>query len=71
MSGGASSNTESLKIDLEDYRVEGTSSVYYIPNFVSEDEEEYLIRQVGKFAEICHLSGMRKQCRLLTRVEID
>ncbi|RPD63402.1 hypothetical protein L227DRAFT_591907 [Lentinus tigrinus ALCF2SS1-6] len=33
-------------INLEDYLVPGTSSTYYIPEFVTEDEEEYLIRKI-------------------------
>ena len=33
-------------IILDDYLVPGTSSTYYIPEFVTEDEEEYLIRKV-------------------------
>ena len=32
--------------DLERYLVPGTTSTYYIPNFVTEEEEEYLIRSV-------------------------
>ncbi|KAI0363234.1 hypothetical protein BV20DRAFT_975913 [Pilatotrama ljubarskyi] len=33
-------------INLEDYLVPGTSNTYYIPDFVSEEEEEYLIRKI-------------------------
>ncbi|KAI0742945.1 hypothetical protein C8Q80DRAFT_1273523 [Daedaleopsis nitida] len=32
-------------MNLDDYLVPGTSSTYYIPEFVTEDEEEYLIRK--------------------------
>lgn len=33
-------------MDLTQYKVDGTDAVYYIPEFVTEDEEEYLIRKV-------------------------
>ncbi|KAI0698177.1 hypothetical protein C8T65DRAFT_742903 [Cerioporus squamosus] len=35
-------------IYLDDYLVPGTSSTYYIPDFVTEDEEEYLIRKIAE-----------------------
>ena len=34
-------------INLDEYLVTGTSTAYYIPDFVTEDEEEYLIRKVA------------------------
>lgn len=34
-------------LTLEKYLVPGTSSTYYIPEFVTEDEEDYLIRKVS------------------------
>ncbi|KAI0673182.1 hypothetical protein C8Q78DRAFT_970439 [Trametes maxima] len=33
-------------INLDDYLVPGTSNTYYIPEFVTEEEEEYLIRKI-------------------------
>ena len=33
--------------DLSAYAVEGTDRVYYIPEFVTEEEESYLLRQVS------------------------
>ncbi|KAH9886714.1 hypothetical protein C8Q73DRAFT_768982 [Cubamyces lactineus] len=33
-------------INLDDYLVPGTTSTYYIPEFVTEEEEEYLIRKI-------------------------
>ena len=33
-------------INLDQYLVPGTTTTYYIPDFVTEDEEEYLIRKV-------------------------
>lgn len=37
---------ESRSSDLSPYVIEGADRVYYIPEFVSEEEETYLIRQV-------------------------
>ncbi|TFK90907.1 hypothetical protein K466DRAFT_483807 [Polyporus arcularius HHB13444] len=34
------------EVNLDEYLVPGTSSTYYIPDFVTEDEEEYLIRKI-------------------------
>ncbi len=34
-------------INLDEYLVPGTTTTYYIPDFIPEDEEEYLIRKVG------------------------
>ncbi len=34
------------EVNLDEYLVPGTSSTYYIPDFVTDDEEEYLIRKV-------------------------
>ena len=31
---------------LDQYLVPGTTSTFYIPNFITEEEEEYLIRKV-------------------------
>ncbi|KAG1740675.1 hypothetical protein EDB19DRAFT_1895332 [Suillus lakei] len=31
---------------LGKHRLQGTSAVYYIPNFISEDEEQYLLRKI-------------------------
>lgn len=31
---------------IENFLVPGTDEAYYIPNFVTEEEEEYLIRKV-------------------------
>ncbi|KAH9851290.1 hypothetical protein C2E23DRAFT_251443 [Lenzites betulinus] len=33
-------------IDLNEYLVPGTCNTYYIPEFVTEEEEEYLIRKI-------------------------
>ncbi|KAI0651109.1 hypothetical protein C8Q79DRAFT_931487 [Trametes meyenii] len=33
-------------INLDDHLVPGTSNTYYIPEFVTEEEEEYLIRKI-------------------------
>ena len=33
--------------NLDPYLVPGTTTIYYIPEFITEDEEEYLIRKVG------------------------
>ena len=33
-------------MDLSEYRVPGSDCAYYIPDFVSEEEEEYLVRKV-------------------------
>ena len=33
-------------MDLENYRIPGTSDAFYIPNFVTREEEEYLMRKV-------------------------
>ena len=34
-------------MDSADHRVAGSQDAYYIPNFVTEDEEAYLIRKVS------------------------
>jgi hypothetical protein len=37
------------KLDLEQYRVEGLPpTAYYIPNFITEHEEEYLLQKVSR-----------------------
>ncbi|EIW56423.1 uncharacterized protein TRAVEDRAFT_170326 [Trametes versicolor FP-101664 SS1] len=36
----------STAIDLDEYLVPGTSNTYYIPEFVTEEEEEFLIRKI-------------------------
>lgn len=36
-----------MSINLDHYLVPGTESTYYIPEFVTEDEEEYLLRKVS------------------------
>ncbi|KAI0262716.1 hypothetical protein BC834DRAFT_890004 [Gloeopeniophorella convolvens] len=33
-------------MDIPAYRVPGSSDTYYIPNFVTEDEENYLLRKI-------------------------
>lgn len=33
-------------MNLEDHRLPGTNEVFYIPNFVTEDEELYLLRKI-------------------------
>jgi len=38
--------SSSILSDLSPYAIEGTDRVYYIPEFVSEEEETYLIRQI-------------------------
>ncbi|OSC96406.1 hypothetical protein PYCCODRAFT_1481952 [Trametes coccinea BRFM310] len=38
----------SKTIDLNDYLVPGTANTYYIPEFITEDEEEYLIRKIDE-----------------------
>ncbi|KAL7278747.1 hypothetical protein ACG7TL_007751 [Trametes sanguinea] len=38
----------SKTIDLNDYLVPGTTNTYYIPEFITEDEEEYLIRKIDE-----------------------
>jgi alkylated DNA repair protein alkB family protein 6 len=47
------STKEGLHVDvenlnIEDYKVEGPSSIYYIPGFVSEVEESYILRKVNE-----------------------
>lgn len=32
---------------LAEHHLQGTSAVFYIPNFISEDEERYLLRKVS------------------------
>jgi hypothetical protein len=32
---------------LAEHHLQGTSAVFYIPNFISEDEEQYLLRKVS------------------------
>ena len=39
-------NTASPVSDVSAFHVPGTSTAYYIPNFVTAEEEEYLIRKV-------------------------
>ena len=34
-------------MDLKSFAIEGVNTAYYIPDFVSEDEEAYLIRKVS------------------------
>ncbi|KAJ7630113.1 hypothetical protein DFH06DRAFT_706714 [Mycena polygramma] len=36
----------SSPIDLSSYRLPGHDACYYLPNFLTEDEEEYLIRKI-------------------------
>ncbi|KAG0706203.1 hypothetical protein DFH29DRAFT_902608 [Suillus ampliporus] len=31
---------------LAEHHLQGTSGIYYIPNFISEDEEQYLLRKI-------------------------
>lgn len=52
----------STAIDLDEYLVPGTSNTYYIPEFVTEEEEEFLIRKV-------HL-GMRRRLRCLMNLTV-
>lgn len=33
---------------LAEHHLLGTSAVFYIPNFISEDEERYLLRKVSR-----------------------
>ncbi|OJA13932.1 hypothetical protein AZE42_01334 [Rhizopogon vesiculosus] len=33
-------------MDLAKHHLQGTSAIYYIPNFISEDEEQYLLRKI-------------------------
>jgi alkylated DNA repair protein alkB homolog 6 len=35
-------------MDLNQFRVPGSQEAFYIPNFITEDEEEYLIRKVSR-----------------------
>ena len=37
-------------MDLETHRIPGTSDAFYIPNFVTPEEEEYLMRKVRVLA---------------------
>ncbi|KAJ7153465.1 hypothetical protein C8R43DRAFT_1002063 [Mycena crocata] len=41
-----STEVPNFSIDLQSYRIPGHDACYYIPNFVSEDEEEYMIRKI-------------------------
>ncbi len=50
----------STTIDLDEYLVPGTSNTYYIPEFVTEDEEEFLIRKV-------HLGGRRLKSSVISQ----
>ncbi|KAI0633061.1 hypothetical protein C8Q77DRAFT_1121365 [Trametes polyzona] len=38
----------SAMINLDDYLVPGTNNTYYIPEFITEEEEEYLIRKIDE-----------------------
>lgn len=69
----------SILSDLSRYAIEGTDRVYYIPEFVSEEEETYLMRQVRartfaasctanrKYNTICHLKLISVYHGLLTQ----
>ncbi|KAJ7735890.1 hypothetical protein B0H16DRAFT_1574665 [Mycena metata] len=38
-------------IDLSSYRIPGHDGCYYLPNFLTEDEEEYLIRKIKEYPQ--------------------
>ena len=44
-------------MDLESHRIPGTSDAFYIPDFVTPEEEEYLIRKVRVLA--CQMRDVR------------
>ena len=35
-----------MTVDLADHQIPGSRDAFYIPNFVTQDEEEYLMRKV-------------------------
>lgn len=39
---------------LESFAVDGLNDAYYIPDFVSEDEEMYLIRKASHLLKAVH-----------------
>ncbi|KAJ6554457.1 hypothetical protein B0H19DRAFT_1220501 [Mycena capillaripes] len=39
----------SLPIDLSSYRIPGHDACYYLPDFLTADEEEYLIRKIKEY----------------------
>ncbi|KAJ7457043.1 hypothetical protein FB451DRAFT_1047520 [Mycena latifolia] len=41
----------SPSIDLSIYRIPGPDACYYIPDFLTEDEEEYLIRKIKEYPQ--------------------
>ncbi|KAJ7123764.1 hypothetical protein C8R44DRAFT_620939 [Mycena epipterygia] len=38
-------------IDLSSYRIPGHDACYYLPNFLSEEEEEYVIRKIKEYPQ--------------------
>ncbi|KAF8192823.1 hypothetical protein K438DRAFT_1829726 [Mycena galopus ATCC 62051] len=43
-------NTEN-PVDLSSYRIPGHDACYYLPNFLTEEEEEYLIRKIKEYPQ--------------------
>jgi alkylated DNA repair protein alkB family protein 6 len=35
-------------VDLEKYRIPGLKDAYYIPNFISSAEEDYLVEKINQ-----------------------
>jgi hypothetical protein len=63
-------NTES-HIDLSEHAVDndGIGKVYYIPNFVTEEEEEYLIRQVPGFPSVSSCQDLQVTEQILKDIQ--
>ena len=50
--------------NVEDFRVEGVPDVaYYLPNFISQSDEQYALNQIGKTSKVkwTQLSNRRLQ----------
>ncbi|KAJ7270626.1 hypothetical protein B0H12DRAFT_1093148 [Mycena haematopus] len=44
-------NPNKTQVDLSSYRIPGHETCYYIPNFLTEEEEQYLIRKIGEYPQ--------------------
>ncbi|KAJ6578769.1 hypothetical protein DFH09DRAFT_347382 [Mycena vulgaris] len=47
----ATATENSLPIDLSMYRIPGHDACYYLPDFLTEDEEQYLIRKINEYPQ--------------------
>ena len=46
-------------MDLTEHHVPGTTDTYYIPDFVTEDEEAYLLRKVSPTVVVAPLDTLK------------